>query len=105
LNEPKRKSCRSGALGHVVLIANQNPGILMMQSAQDGLGDNTPGCVVRAHHFPMTSEFARSGADGARQTPRCDQRIPCGSSRSTVLRERFAKVNEEMSNDLEYRRI
>jgi hypothetical protein len=77
----------------------------MMQSAQDGLADNTPGCVVRAHPCPMTSEFARSGADGVRQTPRCDQRIPCGSSRSTVLRKRFAKVNEEMSDDLEYRWI
>jgi hypothetical protein len=71
--------------------------------------------VVQVHPCSMTSEFAcrcsnscttaARGADGVRPTPRYDQCIPCGSSRSTVLHKRFAKVNEETSVDLEYRLI
>jgi len=40
-------------------------------------------------------------ANGVRQPPRYDQRIPCGSNRSTVQRTHFAKVSEETSGGLE----
>jgi hypothetical protein len=50
-----------------------------------------------------SSPFRRAahGADGVRRTPRYDRGIPCGSSRSAVLRMRFARVNAETSGGLE----
>jgi len=37
----------------------------------------------------------RTAADGVRRTPRYDRGIPCGSSRYTGFRTRFARVNPE----------
>jgi hypothetical protein len=48
------------------------------------------------HRFGSSAcRTAAHGADGVRRTPRYDRGIPCGSSRSTVLRTRFARVNAE----------
>src|SRR5258705_8445659 len=46
-----------------------------------------------ACHYSSPCRTAAHGADGVRRTPRYDRGIPCGSSRSTVLRMRFAWVN------------
>ena len=48
-----------------------------------------------ACHCSSPCRTAAHGADGVRRTPRYDRGIPCGSSRSTVLRTRFARVNAE----------
>jgi dimethylaniline monooxygenase (N-oxide forming) len=57
-------------------------------------------CACRCNS-PCTT--AAGGADGVRQISRYDQCIPCGSSRSTVPRRRFARVSEKTSDDLECR--
>src|ERR1019366_10098115 len=62
----------------------------------------TSECAFRCSSSCTT---ATRGADGVRQTPLCDQHIPCGSSRSAVLHKHFAKVSEETSDDLECRSI
>src|SRR5258706_15979649 len=56
-----------------------------------------------ACHYSSPCRTAAHGADGVRRTPRYDRGIPYGSSRSTVLRMRFARVNAETSGDLECR--
>src|ERR1700676_905524 len=58
-----------------------------------------------ACHYSSPCRTAAHGADGVRRTPRYDRGIPCGSSRSTVLRMRFARVNAETSGGLECRSI
>jgi hypothetical protein len=58
------------------------------------------GCACRCN---SSCTKAARGADGVRQISRCDQCIPCGSSRSAVLRRRFARASEETSDDLECR--
>ena len=58
-----------------------------------------------ACHYSSPYRTAAHGADGARRTPRYDQGIPCGSSRSAALRRRFATVNAETSGGLECRSI
>jgi hypothetical protein len=46
-----------------------------------------------ACHYSSPCRTAAHGADGVRRTPRYDRGVPCGSSRSTVLHMRFARVN------------
>src|SRR3981189_2499259 len=58
-----------------------------------------------ARHYCSPCRTAAHGADGVRRRPRYDRGIPCGSSRSTVLRMRFARVNAETSGGLERRSI
>ena len=58
-----------------------------------------------ACHYSSPCRTAAHGADGVRRTPRYDRGIPCGSSRSSVLRMRFARVNAETSGGLECRLI
>src|ERR1700730_3107801 len=58
-----------------------------------------------ACHYSSPCSTAVHGADGVRRTPRYGRGIPCGSSRSTVLRMRFARVNAETSGGLECRSI
>jgi hypothetical protein len=58
-----------------------------------------------ACHYSSPCRTAAHGADGVRRTPRYGRDIPCGSSRSTVLRMRFARVNAETSGGLECRSI
>src|SRR6202162_670881 len=58
-----------------------------------------------ACHCSSPCRTVAHGADGVRRTPRYDRGIPCGSSRSTVLRMRFARVNAETSGGLECRSI
>src|SRR5258708_573152 len=58
-----------------------------------------------ACHYRSPCRTAAHGADGVRRIPRYDRSIPCGSSRSTVLRMRFARVNAETSGGLECRSI
>ena len=58
-----------------------------------------------ACHYSSPCRTAAHGADGVRRTPRYGRGIPCGSSRSTVLRMRFARVNAERSGGLECRSI
>src|SRR6202047_4259650 len=58
-----------------------------------------------ACHYSSPCRTAAHGADGVRRTPRYDRGIPYGSSRSTVLRMRFARVNAETSGGLECRSI
>ena len=48
-----------------------------------------------ACHCSSPCRSAARGADDVRPTPRYDRGIPCGSSRLTVLRTRFARVNAE----------
>src|SRR5713226_6979563 len=56
-----------------------------------------------ACHYSSPCRTAAHGADGVRRTPRYDRGIPCGSSRSTVLRMRFARASAETSDGLECR--
>src|SRR5712672_2754148 len=56
-----------------------------------------------ACHYSSPCRTAAHGADGVPRTPRYDRGTPCGSSRSTVLRMRFARVNAETSGGLECR--
>src|ERR1700694_4309135 len=58
-----------------------------------------------ACHYSSPCRTAADGADGVRRTPRYDRGIPCGPSRSTVRRMRFARVNAETSGGLECRSI
>src|SRR6202022_1107538 len=58
-----------------------------------------------ACHYSSPYTIAAHGADGVRRTPRYDRGIPCGSSQSTVLRMRFARVSAETSGGLECRSI
>src|SRR6266436_9106809 len=58
-----------------------------------------------ACHYTSPCRTAAHGADGVRRTPRYGRGTPCGSSRSTVLRMRFARVNAETSGGLECRSI
>src|ERR1700726_4280929 len=44
-----------------------------------------------ACHYSRPCRTAADSADGVRRTPRHDRGIPCGSSRSTVLRMRCQK--------------
>src|SRR6202022_3253063 len=60
---------------------------------------------VPMHGCSSPCRTAAHGADGVPRTPRYDRGIPYGSSRSTVLRMRFARVNAETSGGLEYRSI
>src|SRR5229473_2400787 len=56
-----------------------------------------------ACHYSSPYRIAAHGADVVRRTPRYDRGIPCGSSRSTVLRMRFARASAETSDGLECR--
>src|SRR6266481_5651612 len=56
-----------------------------------------------ACHYSSPCRTAAHGADGVRRTPQYDRGIPCGSSRSTVLRMRFARASAETSDGLECR--
>src|ERR1700682_1543062 len=58
-----------------------------------------------AYNYSSPCRTAAHNADGVRRTPRYDRGIPYGSSRSTVLRMRFARVNAEASGGLECRSI
>src|ERR1700730_11859152 len=70
------------------------------------LGDSiTSSTRIRFSVHTSPCRTAAHGADGVRRTPRYDPGTPCGSSRSTVLRMHFAKLNAETSGGLECRSI
>src|ERR1700751_1670667 len=89
-----------------------NPGILVVQSAQDRATENASNlarlCATTnacACHCNSSCTRAARDADGVRRTQQHDQYIPAGLNRSAVLHKRFAKVSEETSVDLESRWI
>jgi hypothetical protein len=110
----RRLNCRAGGCFGCA-YRKSSPSILVMQSAQDRTAQNAPRClsctVISARpcstisecagHYSSPCRIAAHGADGVRRTPRYDRGIPCGSSRSTVLRMRFARVNAERRERLE----
>jgi hypothetical protein len=78
----------------------------MVDNASDGLsGARVRRILVQGQVSSSVVVIVTGGADAVRQTRQHDQRILCGSSRSTFLRIRFAKVNERRSGDLECRSI